>query len=84
MEAEKIIDEQEGEGEERRALRLLLGGKLLRKRRMRRLLLANLRTPSATVDRWFRLSKTGSSTTTCWRRSRRRTRAILIGHWSPS
>ena len=42
MEAEKIIDEQEGEGEERRALRLLLGGKLLRKRRMRRLLLAGL------------------------------------------
>ena len=42
MEAERIVDEPEGESEERRALRLLLGGKMLRKRRLRRLLLAHL------------------------------------------
>src|SRR5436190_8747907 len=42
MEAERIVDEPQGESEERRALRVLLGGRILRKRRMRRLLLAHL------------------------------------------
>jgi hypothetical protein len=42
MEPESILDEPEGESEERRALRLLFGGRMLRRRRMRRLLLAHL------------------------------------------
>ena len=42
MEIEKIVDEAEGTDEERRALRVLLGGKMLRKKRMRRLLMAHL------------------------------------------
>ena len=42
MEAERIMDVPEGENEEKRALRILLGGRLLRKRRIRRLLLVHL------------------------------------------
>src|SRR5687768_6985343 len=42
MEDEKIVDEPKVENEERRALRTLLGGRMLRKRRTRRLMLAYL------------------------------------------
>jgi hypothetical protein len=42
MEAERIVDEPEGESEERRAVKALLGGRMFRKRRMRRLLLTHL------------------------------------------
>ena len=40
--AERIVDEPEGESEERRALRLLLGGRMLRRRKLGRLALARL------------------------------------------
>ena len=46
MEAERMMDETEGESEERRALRLLLGGKMLRRRGLRRLQLGWLRADS--------------------------------------
>src|SRR5678815_2347347 len=42
METENIVDEQEVGGEEGRALRVLLGGRILRKKRIRRALLAHL------------------------------------------
>ena len=42
METETNVDEPEVEGEERRALRLLLGGRMLRNRKLRRLALAYL------------------------------------------
>ena len=42
MEREPILDELDGDGEERRGLRLLLGGRMQRRRRLRRLLLAHL------------------------------------------
>ena len=42
MEPETIVDEPEVEDEERRALRLLLGGRMLRRRKLRRLVLAHL------------------------------------------
>ena len=42
METETNVDEPEVEGEERRALRLLLGGRMLRSRKLRRLALAYL------------------------------------------
>ena len=42
METESILDEPEVENEERQALRLLLGGRMLRGRKLRRLVLAHL------------------------------------------
>ena len=42
MERETILDEPEVEGEERRALRLLLGGRKLRGRKLGRIALAKL------------------------------------------
>ena len=42
METETSVDEPEVEGEERRALRMLLGGRMLRGRKLRRLALAYL------------------------------------------
>jgi hypothetical protein len=42
METESILDEPEVENEERQALRLLLGGRMLRGRKLRRLALAYL------------------------------------------
>ena len=42
MEPETIVDEPEVENEERQALRLLLGGRMLRGRKLRRLALAYL------------------------------------------
>ena len=41
-ERESILNESEGDGEERRALRLLLGGRAVRRGRLRRLALAHL------------------------------------------
>jgi hypothetical protein len=42
MEPETIVDEPEVENEERRALRLLVGGQILRRRKLRRIVLAHL------------------------------------------
>jgi hypothetical protein len=42
VETESILDEPEVENEERQALRLLLGGRMLRGRKLRRLALAYL------------------------------------------
>jgi len=42
MEPETIVDEPETEDEERRALHMLLGGRMLRRRKLRRLALAHL------------------------------------------
>src|SRR6516162_5518341 len=41
-ERESILNESEGDGEERRALRLLLGGRAVRRGRLRRLALAHV------------------------------------------
>ena len=42
MEREPLLDELNGDGEERRGLRLLLGSRMQRRRRLRRLALAHL------------------------------------------
>ena len=42
MEKETAIHEPEAEGEDREVLRVLLGGRGLRRRKLRRLMLANL------------------------------------------
>ena len=42
MDPENIVDEPETGDEERRAIRLLLGGRTLRRRKLRRLALAHL------------------------------------------
>ena len=41
-ERESILNESEGDGEERQLLRLLIGGRMLRRRRTRRMGLASL------------------------------------------
>src|SRR5262245_29850378 len=42
METERLLDEPESGSEESRAIRALFGGRIMRKRRMRRLLLTHL------------------------------------------
>ena len=42
MEAESAVDEPEVEGEDRRILKMLLGGRMLRRRKLRRLSLIHI------------------------------------------